>query len=149
MDKLTPEQRHKNMQNIRSKNTSIELILRKELRKRHIGYRIHYKQLPGTPDIVLTKHHIAIFCDSEFFHGKDFDKLKDQLNRGKNAEFWIDKIGKNIERDNDIDKELNALGWSVLHFWGRDIKKNPENCIQVIEETIFNNAIGENDVQIY
>ena len=137
MDRLTPEQRHKNMQNIRSKNTSIELVLRRALREKHIGYRINYKQLPGKPDIVLTKYKIAIFCDSEFFHGKDFDDLQEQLKKGKNADFWIDKIGKNIKRDNRIDKDLQALGWTVLHFWGRDIKKNPDECIKVIEETIF------------
>ena len=143
MDNISPEQRHKNMQNIRSKNTSIELILRKELRKRHIGYRIHYKDLPGKPDIVLTKHRIVIFCDSEFFHGKNFNELKERLKNSNNSEYWITKISNNVDRDVDIDKRLNSLGWSVLHFWGRDIIKHPEQCIQVIEETIFNNKMGD------
>ena len=137
MDRLTPEQRHKNMQNIKSKDTSIELILRRALREKHIGYRVNYKMLPGKPDIVLTKYHIVIFCDSEFFHGKDFDKLQEQLRKGENADFWINKISSNIKRDNNIDKELHALGWTVLHFWGRDIKKDPDSCIKVIEECIF------------
>ena len=143
MDNLSPEQRHKNMQNIRSKNTSIELILRKELRKRHIGYRIHYKDLPGKPDIVLTKHKIVIFCDSEFFHGKNFDELKERLKNSNNSEYWITKIRKNVDRDVDIDKQLHTLGWTVLHFWGQDIIKHPDQCIQVIKETIFNKKMGD------
>ena len=146
MDNLSPAQRHKNMRNIRSKNTSIELILRKELKNRHIGYRIHYKDLPGRPDIVLTKYKIVIFCDSEFFHGKDFDDLKEQLKKSNNSDYWITKISKNVDRDNDIDKQLNAMGWTVLRFWGKDIIKNTDQCIQTIEETIFNKKMGDIEI---
>ena len=89
MDRLTPEQRHKNMKSIKSKDTEIERILRKALRDKGYGYRKNYKALPGCPDIVLTKYRIAIFCDSEFFHGKDWEVLKPQLEKGKNADFWI------------------------------------------------------------
>ena len=96
MDRLTPEQRHKNMKNIKSKDTEIERILRKALRDQGYGYRKNYKALPGCPDIVLTKYRIAIFCDSEFFHGKDWEVLKPQLEKGKNSDFWINKISKNM-----------------------------------------------------
>ncbi len=144
MDNPSPEQRHKNMQNIRSKDTTIELILRKKLRERHIGYRIHWSNLPGTPDIVLTKSKIAIFCDSEFFHGKDYDELKLRLEKSNNAEYWTKKIARNVERDSETDRRLKALGWTPLHFWGKDITKHPDDCIKVIEETIFNLKIGEN-----
>ena len=85
MDCLTPEQRHKNMVNIKSKDTSIEVVLRKALWKKGIRYRKNYKLLPGTPDIAITKYKIAIFCDSEFFHGKDWEVLKPRLEKGKNA----------------------------------------------------------------
>ena len=78
LDRLTKEQRHKNMKNIKSKDTSIELRLRKELWKRGYRYRKNYAELPGKPDIVLTKYKIVIFCDSEFFHGKDWEVLKPQ-----------------------------------------------------------------------
>ena len=81
MDRLTKEQRHKNMKNIRSKDTSIELKLRKELWRRGYRYRKNYTELPGKPDIVLTKYKIAIFCDSEFFHGKDWDSWKKERMR--------------------------------------------------------------------
>lgn len=76
MDVLTKEQRRKNMQSIRSKDTSIELALRKALWNQGYRYRKNYKKLPGKPDIALTRYKIAVFCDSEFFHGKDWDALK-------------------------------------------------------------------------
>ena len=114
--KLTKEQRHKNMKNIRSKDTSIELKLRKELWRRGYRYRKNYTELPGKPDIVLTKYKIAIFCDSEFFHGKDWEVLKPQLEKGKNADFWIEKISKNQQHDDDINKQLQFLGWTVIRF---------------------------------
>jgi len=143
MDKLTAEQRHKNMSNIKNKDTKIERTLRKALWENGIRYRKNYRELPGTPDLVLTKYKIAIFCDSEFFHGKDWEVLKPTLERGKNAEFWINKIGKNILRDDEINKKLNFLGWTVVRFWGKDILKNPEECVQVIKETIFDIVMGE------
>lgn len=143
MDVLTKEQRHRNMQNIRSKDTRIEIILRKELYRRGYCYRKNYKYLPGKPDIVLTKYKIAIFCDSEFFHGKDWDELRPRLQRGNNSEFWIKKISRNIERDMEVDRKLRAKGWRVLHFWGHDIKKHTEECVKVIEEVIFNSFIED------
>ena len=143
MDKLTPEQRHKNMKNIRSKDTSIECKLRKVLWKKGYRYRKNYKKLPGKPDIVLTKYKIVIFCDSEFFHGKDWETLKGQLNKGKNADFWIKKISQNIKRDEEIDNRLKGLGWTVIRFWGRDIKKNTEDCLKTVEETIFELKLEE------
>ena len=73
MDRLTKEQRHRNMSNIKNKDTSIELKLRKALWEKGYRYRKNYNKLPGKPDIVLTKYRIAIFCDSEFFHGKDWE----------------------------------------------------------------------------
>lgn len=81
MDVLTPEQRHRNMANIKSKDTSIELLLRKALWNKGYRYRKNYKSLPGKPDIVLTKYKIAIFCDSEFFHGKDWEMKKEKLKK--------------------------------------------------------------------
>lgn len=79
MDNLTKEQRRKNMQNIKSKNTKIEVILRKALWKKGFRYRKNDIRLPGKPDIVMPKYKIVIFCDSEFFHGKDWDTLKIRL----------------------------------------------------------------------
>ena len=142
-DVLTKEQRRKNMQNIRSKDTKIELQLRKKLWEKGIRYRKNYSQIPGKPDIALTKYKIAIFCDSEFFHGKDWSRQKERLSKSDNGQFWIKKISGNIERDAVVDRNLRALGWSVLRFWGEEINKKPEICVQAIEEAIFQAKLKE------
>lgn len=143
MDVLTPEQRRKNMQHIKSKDTSIEIALRKALWKRGYRYRKNYKELPGKPDIVLTKFKIAIFCDSEFFHGKDWEIQRPKLLNSKNPQYWISKIERNMERDKENEQKLLVLGWTVIRFWGKEILKNTDECIRVIEEAIFENEINE------
>lgn len=145
MDRLTKEQRHRNMKNIKNKDTGIEVTLRKALWSKGYRYRKNDKNLPGKPDIVLSKYKIAIFCDSEFFHGKDWEVLKPQLEKGKNAEFWIKKISGNQQRDEEVNKQLQYLGWTVIRFWGKDIMKRTDECIQVIEETIFDMMLDADD----
>lgn len=140
MDNLTQEQRRKNMQHIRSKDTSIEMLLRKALWKKGYRYRKNYDKLPGKPDIVLTKYKIAIFCDGEFFHGKDWEVLRPRLEIGENSEFWINKISHNRKRDDEINKRLLFEGWTVIRFWGKEIKNNTEECVRVIQETIFDQS---------
>ena len=104
------------MSRIRSKDTSIEVKLRKELWHKGYRYRKNYKKLPGSPDIALTKYKIAVFCDREFFHGKDWEVLKARLEKGNNPEYWIKKIERNRDRDVENDKKLLFLGWTVIHF---------------------------------
>lgn len=135
------KERHKNMSRIRGKDTGIEIALRKKLWQKGFRYRKNYTKLPGRPDIVLTKYKIAIFCDSEFFHGKDWEVRKPRLEKGAHADYWIPKIERNMERDAEHDKELLFMGWTVIHFWGNEILKKPEECIRVIEETIFDKKI--------
>ena len=155
MDRLTKEQRHKNMKNIKNKDTGIEVTLRKALWNKGYRYRKNDKRLPGKPDIELTKYKIAIFCDSEFFHGKDWDTLKKRLEKSNNSKYWINKISRNKERDDEIkkisknqqrdeevNKQLQYLGWTVIRFWGKDITKHTDECVQVIEETIFDIMMG-------
>ena len=146
MDNLTKEQRHRNMRNIKSNNTSIELKLRKELWARGLRYRKNYAALPGKPDIVLTKYKIAIFCDSEFFHGKDWEILKPRLEKGNNSEYWKKKILRNMERDEEVNKALLFLGWTVIRFWGKDISKKCDECVGLIEECIFDMIIIESEL---
>ena len=134
---MTTEQRRKNMQSIRGSDTSIELLLRKALWAKGYRYRKNYKKLPGKPDIALTKYKIAIFCDGEFFHGKEWNALEGRLKNGKNAGFWIGKIRNNMERDDKVNKHLDFLGWTVIRFWGEDIKNNIDDCVRAIEETVF------------
>lgn len=136
-DVLTKEQRRKNMQHIHNKDTKIEVILRKALWHEGIRYRKNYKKLPGTPDIAITKYKIAIFCDGEFFHGYNWDEQKPRILKGEHGQFWVDKIERNMERDRKKDQDLEMLGWTVLHFWGNDIKKNIDDCVKTIVDCIF------------
>ena len=136
MDNLTKDQRRKNMQHIRSKDTSIEVILRKALWRKGYRYRKNCKDIPGKPDIALIKYKIAIFCDGEFFHGKDWEVLKPRLEKSNNGEYWVSKILRNRERDDEVNKKLLFEGWTVIRFWGDDIKKHTDECVKVVEETI-------------
>lgn len=136
MDNKTKEQRSINMRKIKNKDSVIEVTLRKALWNEGIRYRKNWKKLPGKPDIVISKYRIAIFCDSEFFHGKDWRKLKKQLQSSNNSEFWIDKIQRNIKHDREVNKELQDMGWTVLRFWGNDIKKNLDDCVNTIKKII-------------
>lgn len=137
MDVLTKEQRFKAMSHIRGKNTSIEIKLRKALWHSGIRYRKNYKKLPGSPDIAITKYKIAIFCDSEFFHGKDWErKLRLKVSKGAHADFWTKKINRNIHRDISNNQELEYLGWTVLRFWGHEIQKETSRCVQVVKTVI-------------
>lgn len=146
VDNLTQEQRRKNMQHIRSKDTSIEVKFRKALWHKGYRYRKNYNELPGKPDIVLTKQRIAIFCDSEFFHGKDWEVLKPRLEKSHNGEYWQKKIARNMERDEEVNKQLLFLDWTVIRFWGKDILKNTDECVRVVEETIFENKLNQIDL---
>lgn len=134
MDDLTPEQRKKNMQAIRSKDTTIELALRKALWKKGIRYRKNYKGLIGKPDIVITKYRIVVFCDSDFWHGYDWDNRKSRIK--SNQEYWIPKIERNMKRDKEVTAVLDEQGWIVLRFWEHSIRKNLESCLDDIEEAV-------------
>lgn len=148
MDNLTKEQRHRNMQAIRSTGTKIEVMLAKALWHKGYRYRKNCKDILGKPDIVFRKYKIAIFCDSEFWHGKDFQKTGQRI--GTNKEFWKNKISKNRERDRKVTAQLEMMGWRVLRFWDTEIKKKLSSCIaeveQNIEEVRFNQEIT--DIQI-
>lgn len=133
MDRHTPEQRSRNMKRIRSKDTSIELKLRKALWHAGIRYRKNYSGVPGHPDIAITKHKIAVFCDSSFFHGKDYETRKQPET---NAEFWKKKIERNIERDREVNKLLEEMGWTVIRFWDTDINKKIDECVDVVKEAV-------------
>lgn len=138
------EQKHYNMSKIRSKNTKIELRLRKALWHSGIRYRVNYAALPGKPDIAITKHKIAIFCDGEFWHGKDWQIKKNRIY--SNRDYWIPKIERNMKRDSEVDKQLSAMGWSVIRFWGSDIKKDVDGCVQDIHEAILEGIIQKFDI---
>lgn len=147
MDTLTPEQRRKNMQHVKGKNTKPEVKLRQLLWHEGFRYRKNCKTLPGRPDIALTRYRVAVFVDGEFWHGKDYDggdypgrkyhSLREQLEHGNNPEFWKQKIERNMQRDLEVEAELNGLGWKVIRFWSKDVLRQPEKCLDVIREAVF------------
>ena len=134
MDDLTPEQRRKNMQAIKSKDTSIELALRNALWHRGIRYRKNYKKLPGKPDIAITKYKIAVFCDSDFWHGYDWENRSQRIK--SNREYWIPKIERNMQRDAEVTKALEDSGWIVLRFWEFQIRKQLDICVDIVCDTV-------------
>lgn len=139
MDRLTKEQRHKNMVAIKSKDTKIEVMLRKALWHKGIRYRKNTKVLNCHPDIVITKYKIAVFCDGDFWHGKIFERYDVTTN----AKFWHEKIKRNVERDLENTIELRDNGWTVLRFWETDIKKNLDMCVEaVLKEVEYKKMIG-------
>ncbi|HEY8559458.1 MAG TPA: very short patch repair endonuclease [Pyrinomonadaceae bacterium] len=135
MDRHTKEQRRRNMQAIKSTGSKIETILAKALWSKGFRYRKNDKTVTGKPDFTFKRLKIAIFVDGEFFHGKDWEIRKHDLK--SNHEFWFAKIERNMKRDQEVNEKLISQGWTVLRFWGRDIKKNLENCLSVIEQEIY------------
>jgi len=123
------------MSRIRSKDTSIEVSLRKALWHSGIRYRKNYAKLPGSPDIAITKHQIAIFCDGDFWHGKDWHDKKPRIQ--SNHDYWIEKIERNICRDLEADRLLFAMDWTIMRFWGSEITKGLPACVEEIKSVIF------------
>ncbi len=138
MDRHTPQQRKRNMQAVKSKGSKIEKTLGKALWKKGFRYRKNVKTIFGKPDFVFAKYKIAIFCDSEFWHGKDWETKKYEIK--SNQDFWHKKIERNIERDKEVNQKLTDEGWTVLRFWGKEILKNTEYCVEIIEQAILKNS---------
>jgi DNA mismatch endonuclease Vsr len=134
LDKHTPEQRRKNMQAIKSKGSKIETTFAKALWSKGFRYRKNDKTVFGKPDISIKKYKIAVFIDSEFWHGKDWNERKQD--HKSNQAFWFKKIERNIERDKEVNEKLSEQGWTVLRFWGEEIKKNLTTCISITEKAI-------------
>lgn len=123
-DRITPEKRSKIMSAIRSKDTKVEKILRSELFKRGLRFRKHYP-IKGKPDIVFPTERIAIFVDGDFWHGREWRKLKPKL---KN-DYWISKIKGNRKRDRRNTYRLKKEGWKVIRLWEYDVRKNYQKCV--------------------
>ncbi len=132
--KKTAEQISFNMKQVGNKDSDIELLLRKELYSRGIRYRKNVAKVFGRPDIAFLGLKIAVFCDSEFWHGYDWETRKRDFK--SNQDFWIPKIEKNIRRDQEVNEKLLSDGWIVLRFWGREIKKETRKCADIIERTV-------------
>lgn len=131
MTKKTPEQISYNMKQVKSKGSEIEVLLQKELWRRGLRYRKNVKSIEGEPDIAFIGKKIAVFCDSEFWHGYDWENRKNDFK--SNTEFWISKIERNMQRDKEVTQKLQSEGWIVLRFWGKEIKKNLAECADLVE----------------
>lgn len=132
--KKTKEQISFNMKRVKNKNSEIELALRKELWNRGLRYQKNVTKIFGKPDLVFKGKKVAVFCDSEFWHGYNWEERKKDFK--SNQEFWIPKIKRNIERDKEVTAELEKQGWTVLRFWGKEIKKNAGGCADIIEKAV-------------
>ena len=151
MDKLTPQQRHKNMAAIRSKDTKPEIIVRRGLWKRGFRYRLNHKRLPGHPDLVLRKYRTCIFVNGCFWHGHHinlrFDDLQFTISSSEcckipktNREFWVNKIRRNKERDSEEQRKLAEMGWHCITVWECELKPSKR------EETLDSIAFTLNHI---
>ena len=137
-DRITPEQRRKAMKNVHSTDTSIEIKMRKALWHEGIRYRKNFKELPGKPDIAITKWKIAVFCDGSFWHGRGFEAKKPIESHRL---YWVEKIRRNVQRDMETNQKLKDMGWTVLRFWDKDICENLNSCVLKVKEAKSNAEI--------
>lgn len=133
-DILTKEERSERMRRIRSKGTKIEKLLAKELWARGLRYRKNDSRVFGKPDFTFRGRKVAVFCDSEFWHGKTWRRSK--LRFKSNQDYWLKKIVGNMRRDRLVNRRLKAEGWTVLRFWTKDLVANSECCVQAIERLV-------------
>ena len=134
LDYHTAEQRSKNMKAVKNKGSKIETMLQIELWHRGLRYRKNVKTVYGKPDIAFIGKKVAVFCDSEFFHGYDWENKNKEIK--SNRDFWIPKIEKNMARDKAVTEKLKSDGWIVLRFWGNEIKRNLSQCADKIESVV-------------
>lgn len=131
--KKTPEQISYNMRKVKNKDSAIELALRNELWQRGLRYRKNVKSVYGKPDIAFIGKKIAVFCDSEFWHGYAWEIYQEDFR--SNQSFWVPKIERNIQRDIEVNNKLREDGWIVLRFWGKEIKRDVAACADIIQRT--------------
>ena len=117
----------------RSCDTSHERTLRSLLWRRGLRYRKNVKALPGKPDIVFGLQRVVVFCDGDFWHGRNWTQLAAKLKTGTNAPYWIEKIGANRLRDRRTTEELKRLGWTVLRYWETDIRRDANRIVAEID----------------
>lgn len=140
MDKLSPQQRSRNMAAIHAKDTKPEMIVRRGLWKRGFRYRLNHKRLPGHPDLVLRKYRTCIFVNGCFWHGHLVETNQMESSEccripESNRDFWVAKIRRNKERDKEEQKELAAMGWHCIIVWECELK--PSKCEETLDSIAF------------
>lgn len=136
----TTPQHSKTMAKNKGKNSGPELKLRKALWAKNIRFRIHPKGFPGKPDLVINKYRLAIFVDGDFWHGYQWEEKKQAFK--KNVDFWIPKIERNMQRDQEINELLIAKGYTVMRFWEHQIMEKLALCVNQIALFIEAARIG-------
>jgi len=134
MDRLTKEQRRKTMQAVKSKGSKIDQMVQDALHQRGYTFEQNYPGAEGKPDIAFLPLRIAVFCDSDFWHGYNWQERKYDFKSKR--DFWWKKIERNVERDAEVTKTLQEQGWTVLRFWGHEIKADLDRCLDTIEAAI-------------
>lgn len=117
-------------------DTRCELALRRALWRAGCRYRTNVVELPGKPDIVFTKARLAVFCDGDFWHGKDWDERSKKLRRGTNSDYWLEKIRRNRTRDWRNTRALLDGGFTVLRFWESEILADPEGTARKVLQVL-------------
>lgn len=146
MDHLTKEQRHKNMSANKGKGTKLEVLFGRLLWNAGVRYRKNDKTVFGTPDFVVKSMRIAIFCDGEFWHGRNWESKK--KDHKSNCEFWYAKIERNIQRDKEVNERLKAEGWKVFRFWETEITREPDKCLSRILDYMNINRTTKDKIAI-
>ena len=134
MSQKTKEQISANMRAVKNKGSKIERLLMKELWARGLRYRKNVTCVCGKPDIAFIGKKIAVFCDSEFWHGYNWEERKHDFK--SNQDFWIAKIERNMERDKFVQMTLERDGWTVIRFWGKEITDNLDTCADIVERKV-------------
>lgn len=124
------------MSRIRSTGTKIEKIMEAQLTQQGINFEKYPNDIIGRPDFVIREKKIAIFCDSEWWHGRNWKKRRNEIHSRR--KFWINKIEGNIKRDRKVNRLLKKQGWAVLRFWGSEISKDPQICVKNVVKTMRN-----------
>jgi DNA mismatch endonuclease (patch repair protein) len=138
-DRISKEKRSELMSHIRSVNTKPEVALRHALWQRGFRYRVNVKSLPGSPDIVLPKHRTVVFAHGCFWHAHKGCKIYHLPHT--NTEFWLAKVTRNQERDQEVWRQLEAKGWFVVIVWECElVEAKFDDTVERVSEEIFENG---------
>ena len=131
-DRFSKAKRSEIMSRIHSKNTKLDNTMKEMLRRAGVGFRM-YPKLMGNPDFLIG-NRLTLFCDSSFWHGRDWRRLKRRLVSGSNPSYWVNHISRNRRRDRIVSASLRKLGFAVVRFWDSDVYHQPDECIDRIRK---------------
>lgn len=120
----------------RKRDTKPELLLRRAIRNAGLRYRVDVASLPGRPDLVFSAARLAVFCDGDFWHGRNLERRVLRLAAGHNAPYWVTKIRSNVDRDRRTNRLLRHSGWKVLRLWESDVVANPQRAVNAVLRAI-------------